>query len=106
MKKKAEKKPSRLRDFAVLDRPILTEKSSVVGASGSTFVFRVDPRATKTDIREAIERLFEVNVESVRTCNYLGKLKRTMRSVGRRSSFKKAYVTLQEGQSISVVEGL
>lgn len=98
------------RDFAVLLSPVITEKSSLVGtqsASGSkTFVFRVDRRSDKDQIRAAVEKIFKVNVLKVRTVNCLGKIKRTNRSIGRRAASKKAYVTLKEGQSISVVEGL
>jgi large subunit ribosomal protein L23 len=108
MAKKSEKKVStaRVGDYAKLLRPIITEKSAVVGAAGNTFVFEVDPRATKTDVREAIERIFSVNVRAVRTANCLGKVKRTARSIGRQIGVKKAYVTLAEGQKIDVVEGL
>lgn len=93
-------------DYSVLLSPIVTEKSSFVGGQGNVLVFRVQRSATKTDIRQAVERIFKVNVEGVRTCNYLGKPKRTARSTGRRTGFKKAYITLREGQTINVVEGL
>lgn len=108
LKKKAAeegKRPS-LRDFDILDKPLITEKSSIVGGDGSTVVFKVAKSASKSDIRAAVERVFDVQVKAVRTCNFLGKLKRTTRSIGRRASFKKAYVTLQPGQSIDIVEGL
>ena len=97
-------------DYSILVSPVITEKSSLVGTPNSknmkTFVFIVHRRADKVEIRAAIEKVFKVNVTAVRTVNYMGKVKRTNRSIGRRSAFKKAYVTLQPGQSISVVEGL
>jgi large subunit ribosomal protein L23 len=67
---------------------------------------KVDPRATKSEIRQAVERVFSVKVDAVRTCTFLGKTKRTARGVGRRAGFKKAYVTLAEGSKIDLVEGL
>ena len=97
---------ARVRDYSVLVRPLITEKTSIIGSTSNSVVFVVDRDATKTDIREAVERIFSVKVESVRTVNMLGKVKRTARSVGRRAHAKKAYVTLKEGQSINVVEGL
>jgi len=97
---------TRVRDYSVLVRPLITEKSSIIGSTSNSVVFVVDRRATKTDIREAVERIFSVKVDSVRTVNVLGKVKRTAKSVGRRAHAKKAYVTLKEGHSINVVEGL
>jgi large subunit ribosomal protein L23 len=93
-------------DYGVLLSPMITEKSSMVGGSGSRVVFRVDRRATKTEIKSAVERAFKVTVENVNTINYLGKPKRTSTSEGRRTAYKKAYVTLQAGQTINVIEGL
>jgi large subunit ribosomal protein L23 len=90
----------------VLLSPVITEKSATVGASGRTVSFRVDPRASKEDIRGAIERVFSVKVEGVRTARFIGKTKRTAKGVGKRAGFKKAYVTLAEGSKIDLVEGL
>lgn len=108
MAKKSEKKvaTARVADYALLLRPVITEKSAIVGSAGNTFVFEIDPRATKTDLRAAIERIFSVNVRSIRTANHIGKIKRTAKSTGRQIAVKKAYVTLAEGQKIEVVEGL
>lgn len=94
------------RDYQILVKPMVTEKSSLVGEAGNCVVFEVHPKATKTEIRSAVERIFDVDVAGVRTCNYRGKLKRTMRAVGRTAGYRKAYVTLQEGQSIDIVEGV
>jgi len=93
-------------DYATVLSPVITEKSALIGANGRVVTFRVDPRASKDEIRGAIERVFSVKVEGVRTVRYQGKVKRTARSVGRRAGYKKAYVTLAEGSKIELVEGL
>ena len=62
--------------------------------------FRVDRKASKDDIRKAVEEIFSVKVSKIRTVNYEGKMKRRGRHEGRRASFKKAYVTLQKGEPI------
>jgi len=95
-----------LSDYATLLRPVVTEKSATLGAGGVTVVFKVDPRADKEEIRGAVERVFSVKVEKVRTCRFLGKTKRTARSIGKRAGYKKAYVTLAEGSKIDLVEGV
>lgn len=95
-----------VKDYGILLSPIITEKSAVVGQAGNTLVFKVDPRASKTDIRTAVERIFSVKVEGIRTCTFIGKLKRTARSIGRRAGYKKAYITLAEGSKIDLVEGV
>lgn len=105
-KKKIVKAAATVADYAVLLAPVITEKSAMVGASGRTVTMRVDPRATKNDIRQAVERVFSVKVDAIRTCTFIGKVKRTARGVGRRAGFKKAYVTLAEGSKIDLVEGL
>ena len=93
------------RDYDILRRPIITEKS---GSSGASAVFEVQVATTKTEIKAAIERIFKVDVTKVRTANLLGKVKRTRgkQSQGRRASFKKAYITLGEGQVLDFVEGV
>ena len=93
-----------VKDYGVLLSPVITEKGAAGGEA--TVVFKVDPRASKCDIRGAVERIFSVKVAGIRTCSYLGKLKRTARSIGRRAGYKKAYVTLAEGSKIDLVEGV
>ena len=88
------------RKYLVLLAPLISEKSTMVQQQANQFVFKVARDATKREIRSAVEKLFEVQVLSVQTCNYLGKEKRVGRHVGRRSSWKKAYVRLAEGSSI------
>lgn len=105
-KKSQEEKGPRLGDYGVLLKPVITEKSSTVGSQGGGVVFRVARTASKDEIKAAIERVFKVKVSAVRTCNYIGKKKRTKSSLGKRAAFKKAYVTLKEGQTIDLVEGL
>jgi len=84
----------------VLIAPILSEKSHI-GSSGVIYIFKVNPRATKTEIKKAIEKFFSVNVVSVNTANMKGKLKgRYHFRKGHRASWKKAYITLKKGQNI------
>jgi large subunit ribosomal protein L23 len=89
----------------VIRGPIITEKGTLVNELGNQVVFRVDPRANKVEIRQAIERLFKVKVEKVRTSRILGKTRRVGKTMGRRSDWKKAYVTLAEGSRIDFFEG-
>jgi large subunit ribosomal protein L23 len=86
--------------FKVLLAPHISEKSTRVGDSSNQYVFRVLPDATKPEIRSAVEGLFNVQVTSVQTTNVKGKRKRFSQTEGRRSDWKKAYVTLAEGQEI------
>ena len=106
MAKNSKKSTARIRDYGVLLQPVITEKSASQGGTNPTIVFRVDPRATKSDVRGAIERIFEVRVEAVRTCTFIGKVKKSATGAARRSGYKKAYVTLAAGSRIDVVEGL
>lgn len=96
----------REKDFQVLIRPIITEKSSVVGQMGTCVTFEVDRKSSKTDISGAVQRIYGVTVEKVRTLNFLGKVKRRGQQIGRNRHYKKAYVTLAPGSTIDVVEGL
>jgi large subunit ribosomal protein L23 len=89
----------------VIKGPVITEKGTLVNELGNQVVFRVDPRANKIEIRQAIERLFKVKVEKVRTSRLLGKTRRVGKTMGRRSDWKKAYVTLAEGARIEFFEG-
>jgi large subunit ribosomal protein L23 len=91
---------------SVIRRPLFTEKSTTLVERDNTYVFAVEPRATKRDIAEAVEKLFNVTVVSVRTQNHLGKERRMGRFAGRKSSWKKAIVTLAEGDSIELYENI
>ena len=90
------------RIMSVLLAPHVSEKSSFAADRGE-FVFRVAKSATKLEIKKAVEQMFEVKVEGVKTLNVKGKTKRTGQRSGRRSDWKKAYVSLQEGQDIDFV---
>jgi len=90
----------------VISAPVITEKGTLVSELGNQFVFRVRPEANKVEIRRAVESLFKVKVKKVRTIKYLGKTRRVGRSVGRRPAWKKAYVTLAEGQRIDFFESV
>lgn len=106
-KKKQEKDLAKLSDYRRILGPVITEKATNVGKKGAFgLVIKVQQDSTKNEIRESIENIFNVKVEDVRTCNYLGKPKRSGRSVGRRSSYKKAYISLKEGYSIDLYEGV
>ncbi|MFO7172003.1 MAG: 50S ribosomal protein L23 [Bacillota bacterium] len=88
----------------ILIRPIITEKSTAAMAQRK-YTFQVHPDATKTQIKQAVEEIFKVKVVKVNTMNVPGKRRRMGRSVGYRPSWKKAIVTLAEGQSIPIFEG-
>lgn len=89
----------------VLKAPHISEKATNNAEKGNTIVFKVALDANKVEIANAVEQLFEVKVDSVRTVIVKGKTKRRGAKMGRRSDWKKAYVTLQEGQSLDFVEG-
>jgi large subunit ribosomal protein L23 len=91
---------------SVIRRPLFTEKSTRVQERDNQYAFAVDPAANKRDIAEAIEKLFEVKVTNVRTQNHRGKVRRMGRFAGRRASWKKAVVTLAEGQTIELYENI
>ena len=86
----------------IIKAPVITEKALVAkeeSADGRQLLtFRVDRRATKPEIKSAVEKIFNVQVDAVRTINYEGKLARRGRFEGRKPSWKKAYVTLKAGQ--------
>lgn len=85
--------------------PVVSEKSTRVAEKRNQAVFKVAKDAQKPEIKQAIEKLFNVKVEGVQTLNMKGKTKRFGQSIGRRSDWKKAYVTLAEGQEIDFLGG-
>ena len=89
----------------VVTGPVVTEKGTLVSELGNQVVLRVHPQANKVEIRVAVEQLFGVKVEAVRTSRVLGKIRRVGRHAGRRPTWKKAYVTLAEGHRIEFFEG-
>ncbi|MDH4038609.1 MAG: 50S ribosomal protein L23 [Candidatus Krumholzibacteria bacterium] len=92
----------------IIDAPMLTEKSAVLKESKNRYVFRVDRNANKREIKEAVEKLFNVKVLDVRTAMFPGKMTVVMNKSGRfagaRKPWKKAYVTLAEGQTIEAFD--
>jgi large subunit ribosomal protein L23 len=91
---------------ALIVAPLITEKGTIIGEKANQVVFRVRPEATKDKIRLVVEELFKVTVTQVRTANFMGKERRRGRVVGRRPNWKKAYVTLKEGDRIEFFEGM
>ena len=99
---------SKLAVWEILKSPVVTEKSVILKEDstdaaadrkkGQILTFRVDRKATKPEIKSAVEEIFNVKVAEVRTVQYEGKLKRRGRQEGRRANFKKAYVTLKKGE--------
>jgi large subunit ribosomal protein L23 len=79
----------------------MTEKAMSLKEKKNSIVFKVHPEADKAQIKEAVEKFFNVKVDKVRTMNYKGKFKRFGKKVGRRSNWKKAVVALAEGQTIA-----
>lgn len=89
----------------VILAPHVSEKSTVSAEMSNTLVFKVATDANKTEIKSAVESLFEVEVDGVRTVNVKGKTKRHGMRMGKRKDWKKAYVTLKEGHDIDFVGG-
>ncbi len=89
------------RDIVI--RPVVSEKS-YAGLERNTYTFLVDPRANKTEIKEAIQQIWNVRVLDVNTLNRRGKIKRTRLSTGKRPDQKRAVVTLAEGDTIEIFE--
>ena len=87
-----------------LVRPILTEASSLAYQDRGEYYFEVHPDANKTEIRQAVERLFGVKVTGVWTSNQRGKAKRMGKTAGRKAHWKKAVVTLREGETIDTID--
>jgi len=91
--------------YSVIKKPHVTEKTSLGSDSTNAVVsLVVDREANKIEIKQAVETLFKVQVSDVRTVNVAGKMKRFGKTTAKRSNWKKAYVTLQEGQSIDFFE--
>jgi large subunit ribosomal protein L23 len=90
----------------IIRRPIVTEKSTVARETHNVVTLAVDPRASKPQIRRAVEELFEVTVLDVRTMRMPRKSRRVGKHSGRKPEWKKALVTLAEGQTIEFFEGV
>lgn len=86
--------------YEAIEGPLITEKSQTRKDSERTLCFKVRPDATKTDIKNAVQAIFKVKVESVRTANFPGKMRRRGKYAGYRADWKKAYVKLKEGEKM------
>ncbi len=88
----------------IIISPILTEKSSALKQKQNSYTFRVSINANKIEIKQAIEKVFSVKVDCVNTIRMRGKMRRVRRELGKRPDWKKAIVTLEQGQSIPQLE--
>jgi large subunit ribosomal protein L23 len=86
--------------YQTIRRPVITEKGLGVKEMQNTLVFEVNAKATKTEIKEAVQQIFKVKVDSVRTANFEGKERRRGKFAGFRPDWKKAYVRLKEGEKM------
>lgn len=89
----------------VIQAPLISEKGTQLTESANQVLFKVRPDANKIEVKHAVESLFKVKVVQVRMARYLGKMRRIGRNVGRRPDWKKAYVTLREGDRIDFFGG-
>ncbi len=89
----------------IIKRPLVTEKNTYQTKEG-TYVFEIDRKANKVEVRAAIEKVFRVKVDSVRTSVCRGRAKRNRHGVGKVPYWKKAYVKLKKGEKISIFEGV
>ena len=92
--------------YSVLKRPLITEKSNLLKEGFNQIVFEVDKKANKVEIKKAVEKLFKVTVVKVHTIHVRGKIKRMGRSLGKKPNWKKAVVTLKEGERVDFFEGV
>ncbi len=90
----------------VVIRPLVTEKGTRTSATLNAYPFQVHPDANKIEIKRAIQDIFDVKVEDVRVVTMRGKMKRLGRFVGRRSSWKKAFVKLAQGEKLELFENV
>ena len=86
--------------YTVIRRPLITEKGMTIKETQNTLVFEVAEKATKTEVKQAVESLFKVKVSAVRTATFEGKERRRGRYAGYRPDWKKAYVRLKEGEKM------
>jgi large subunit ribosomal protein L23 len=92
--------------YGVLIGPLLTEKGTLLKETNNKVLFRVTRSANKIEIKKAVEEIFKVKVEGVATINCRGKKKRMGRHEGIRPDWKKAIVTLKEGEKLEIIEGV
>jgi len=92
--------------YEVIKRPVLTEKTTLQKELSNQITLEVDRRANKIEIKEAVEKIFKVNVIAVQSMVVRGKTKRVGRFSGKRSDWKKAIVTLKPGEQVPFLEGV
>lgn len=90
--------------YDVIKKPLVTEKSTLEKESKNIIAFEIDRNANKIEVKDAVEKLFNVEVLDVNTINIAGKRKRVGKNIGKRSNWKKAYVTLKEGSTVDFFE--
>lgn len=90
--------------YQVVIRPVISEKADAMREGRAVYTFEVHPEANKIEVRQAVEAIFQVEVESVQTVVVRGKVKRVGRTAGKKKNWKKAYVTLKQGQSIDLFQ--
>jgi large subunit ribosomal protein L23 len=89
----------------IIRAPLISEKGSLLTENAQQVLFKVRPEANKIEVKQAVETLFKVKVVKVRMARYLGKIRRVGRQMGRRPEWKKAYVTLKQGDKIDFFGG-
>ena len=89
----------------VIKAPLVSEKGTLLTESANQVLINVRPDANKIEVKHAVETIFKVKVTQVRVARYLGKMRRIGKNIGRRSDWKKAYVTLKEGDKIDFFGG-
>ena len=94
-----------MKTHQIIKKPLVTEKGTLAQQAANKYFFAVDTRATKQDVCRAVEEIFKVKVSNVHTMNVRGKLKHVGKSFGCASDWKKAVVTLKEGDRIEFLEG-
>ena len=90
----------------VIKEPLLTERNTLLKEISNVYVFKVGMKANKNQIKDALQKYYGVKVKGVRTQIVRGKTKRTGRFVSKKQNCKKAFVTLNEGESLNMIEGL
>jgi len=90
--------------YDVIKKPLITEKTTLIKDEKNVVAVVVNTNANKIQIKQAAEKLFKVDVKAVRTINMAGKVKRTGRTIGKRSNWKKAYISLNVGSNIDFFE--
>lgn len=93
------------KSYDIIKKPLISEKGTLLSASVNQYVFRVSKEANRHEIKEAIENVFKVKVEKVRTLIVHGKSKGFKQTMGRQANWKKAYVTLSSGNKIELFQG-